>query len=146
MKRYLLMLTLLFACASIQLSAADESREDRKAAVTWVKTSLSCKKKLAASAKKVKNEKSAEKFAKDVDKMYEALAVDGKDTAMGKSEGASAPEGESLSEEMEKKAAAMKKLDDALDKEIERIESLEIESENLGSALKKVQKIRDLLG
>ncbi len=144
--KYLLTLTLLAALFGGQLSLADDSREDRKVAVAWVKTSLAAKKKLAASAKKVKNEKTAEKFAKEVDKMYEDLAIEGKDTAMGKSEGASAPTGDSVSAEAEKKAAAMQKLDDALDKEIERIESLEIESENLDEALKKVKKIRDLLG
>lgn len=142
------LLITLIACTFMgaTLSYAADDRAARKDATTWVKTSMTQKKKLLAAAKKVKNVKTAEKFAKDVDKIYEELKVDGTQTAMGSSAPAEAPTGDAVDAEMEKKAKALEKLDEALDKELNRIEEAEIDSSELNEALKKVKKINDLLG
>lgn len=144
--KYILTPLFLLAFLGLQVNAADDSRQEKKEAVAWVKTSADSKKKLITAAKKVKNEKSAEKFAKDVAKIYDALSVEGKETGMGKTVAATAPSSDSMSAELEKKSDSMKKLDDALDKELERIEGLNIESSSLDKALEQISKIRDLLG
>lgn len=142
----LLMMMLAGTLMGASLSIAADDRAERKDAVAWVKTSMTQKKKLLTAAKKVKNVKTAEKFAKEVAKIYADLNVGGKETAMGQSGPAEAPTGDAIDAEFEKKAKALEKLNEALDKEIERIEAAEIESSDLDEALKQVKKINDLLG
>ncbi len=144
--KYLLLTLLFCSYMGAPIQAADESKEERKEAVAWVKNSMVSKKKMITAAKKVKNEKSADKFAKEIAKIYADLKVDGESTAMGDSAPAKTPSGEIYTAEAAKKEAAMKKLDEELDKEQERIEELNLESSSLKKALEQMKKIRDLLG
>lgn len=114
-------------------------RYARKEAAQWVKTDLSNKKKALALFKKVKDEKSASKAAAAVLKLY-SLENEGKVTALGEVGPASDPTGPAFEEAKKKAEKQREKLLEALEKENERISSLNIESDDLARAMEAALK------
>lgn len=109
------------------------TREDRKAAAAWYKEDLANKKKALALFKKIKDEKSAEKSAKAVLKLY-GLDRAGEQTAMGEVGERSVPTGPAMEAEARKVDKARAKLIGLLQSEQERVAGLELNTDEVSRA------------
>ncbi len=122
----------LFALTStLPAPAADPA--SRREAVAWIKTSMNNRKKAIGLLKKVKDEKSAKRIGKTLQKLFETNA--GTQTAMGEVAPPSAPEGEAMDQEMEKKGKQIEKLDEAIAAERDRIDGLNLSVPELTEGL-----------
>lgn len=131
-----LVLSPLAACAAEddgEAPSAAVTREDKKAAVAWYKEDIANKKKALSLFKKVKDEKSAEKAATAVLKLY-GIENEGEKTAMGVAGARVTPEGPAMEAEAKKNDKVLARLIAQLQKEQERISALNIESERLSRA------------
>lgn len=113
--------------------AKRQAKEEAKEAKVWIKKQMALKKKTLSALKRVKDEKSAKKAAKTIQKLYGT--DEGEETAMGTVGPEKAPSGEVMDKLMEKEGPKLEKLDEAIDAEVERISGLEIESPELDKAL-----------
>lgn len=106
------------------------TRDDKKAAAAWYKEDLANKKKALALFKKIKDEKSAEKSAKAVLKLY-GLSHEGMQTAMGEVGERRVPTGPAMEAEAKKVEKVRRKLQEQILKEQERVEGMEFEDSSL---------------
>lgn len=107
-----------------------ESRADKKAALEWFKNAMKNKQSALKILKKVKDQKSADKAGKDLQKLF---GVKGKATAMGETGPAQKPSGAADLEE--KSAAKLQKLQELIDAQVERINGLDIQSSELDKGI-----------
>lgn len=128
---------LVFAADDEPKSAAD-TRAEKKEATNWYKQKLARQKKALGALKKVKNDKTAKKAAASIMKHYEHL-VGGKETAMGRSEAAEVPTGDAMDEAAEKMQKQLERMDTQIEKEIERINELELDCPELDKAIDAIQ-------
>ncbi len=132
MKTRILLLFLALCIAAPLPSVAADPASRREAAV-WVKEAMNKRKKAIGLLKKVKDEKTAKRIGKALQKEFATNA--GEQTAMGEVAPPQAPEGEAMDAEMEKKSEQMGKLDEAIAKQRERIEALGIDSTDLKAGM-----------
>ena len=116
-----------------------ELRVEKKEAAAWYKKKLARQKKAIAALKKVKDEKSAKKAASSIMKQYGHL-VGGEQTAMGTTGPAEVPSGEAADEVAAKYEKQLDKLQEQLNKELERIGELELSVPELDEAIDAVNK------
>ncbi len=135
-------IAMLLACVTLATVAplpasAAADRAARKEAAEWVKTGLKNRKTALAALRQVKDEKSADKVGKKLQKDFATKA--GKQTAMGEVAPAQKPTGEEMEEAESKREKQYEKLDTAILAERERIEALNLSS----SELKKGMELMD---
>lgn len=143
MKKIMIYFTLgCLAFAPLMAKDADEggdseavavTRDDKKAAAAWYKEDMANKKKALALFKKIKDEKSAEKSAKAVLKMY-GLDREGEQTAMGEVGERTTPTGPAMEAEAKKVDKARAKLINLLQNEQERVAGLQLDTEEVSRA------------
>ncbi len=147
MKHLVILLTIgLFVAAPVTMADSDDApkssaelRVEKKEAAAWYKKKLARQKKAIAALKKVKDEKSAKKAASSIMKLYGRL-VGGEQTAMGTSGPAEVPSGEAADEVAAKYEKQLDKLQEQLNKELERIGELELSVPELDEAIDAVNK------
>ncbi|MBE6416947.1 MAG: hypothetical protein E7033_00610 [Akkermansiaceae bacterium] len=147
MKHLVILLTIgLFVAAPVTMAESDDApkssaelRVEKKEAAAWYKKKLARQKKAIAALKKVKDEKSAKKAASSIMKLYGHL-VGGEQTAMGTTGAAEVPSGEAADEVAAKYEKQLDKLQEQLNKELERIGELELSVPELDEAIDAVNK------
>lgn len=140
MKKYLaIFLSLLVVGAPLQAQddeparpSAAEARNDKKEAQNWYKNAIKNKQQALKILKKVKDKKTADKAGRDLQRLY---GVSGHATAMGESGPAQKPTGPAMDELEAKNGPKLEKLDEQINEQRERIESLNIDSEELQRGL-----------
>lgn len=121
-------------------------KESQKSAQQWVSFTIASKKKMLTAAKKVKAGKDVPDFRDCVNSIYKAFnAYDGV-LPMGRCEPPAAPSGPCYDEAFEKKGKQIDSLDEALEKELQRLKDLNIASDAMQEALFKAKLILGLMG
>ncbi len=132
---YCLPAVLLALSLATPLSAAPDRFEKQEAAV-WVKEESARLKKTLALLKRVKDEKSAEKAGKALLALYK---VDRKQTAMGEVAPPQKPTGEAMVTAEGRNAERFNKMQKAIQDQLLRIGTLELDSPSLDRALEAVE-------
>lgn len=124
MKTMMMILTAAMAVLSADVVSAASDRDAKKEATVWVKQDLKRLKAASKILKKVKDEKSAEAAAKQIETVY-GVGEDS-DTAMGEAAPAAQPQSEEMDALLIKNKRAYEKLQKAVEKEWDRIEEKEV--------------------
>lgn len=151
MKNLLLSLLLSLSLATTAAYAQDaeeptpsevraEQKNARREAADWVKKEMATRKKVISQLHKVKDDRSAGKAAKKLNKILNITS--GEKTAMGEAGEERRPTGDAMDEEDKKKEPLVSKQKQQLDEELERIKELELDNEDLNEVLKHVEKLR----
>lgn len=115
-----------------------ELAENRAEATAWVKDTQATGKKLISVMKRIRSERTAKKFASELESLVGASS--GR-SAMGEAAPAELPDEEALALAVQKQVARMKKLHSALAEEHERLSALDLDC--LIEALSRVQSLMD---
>ncbi len=144
--RFYAILIALFCGLFIGLLHAEEEEPQKKPeryevkdAQVWVKAQLNKAKKSTGILKKVKDEKSATKAVKALQKLLNIK--EGQKTALGTVGAAKAPEGVAIDQVREKFAKQIEKASKDLATQIERIEALELDHAQLSELLAKLKEL-----
>lgn len=111
-----------------ELSPSEKRQEQklaRQAAETWVKDEMALRKKVIAQLRKIKDERSAEKAAKVINKLLDNSS--GQQTALGEVGEATRPTGEAIEAEDKKREAVVSKQKKQIAAELKRISALELD-------------------
>lgn len=135
MKTLMMILAAAMAVLSADVVSAASDRDAKKEATAWVKQDLKRLKASAKILKKVKDEKSAEAAAKQIETVYGV--GEESSTAMGEAAPAAQPTGEEMDALLIKNKRAYEKLQKAVEKEWDRIEEKEVPA----SALDKCRSL-----
>lgn len=134
------LMTVLVACVGFatlaEYAPAAVDRVALKEAKEWVKNDIKQLRSALTILKRVKDEKSAEKAAKALHKLYDKPA--GKSTAMGDEAPPERPSGEEMAQVMEKNKRSLEKLQAEIEEQIQRIEELHIDNASLGTGIDMV--------
>lgn len=133
MKKILsVVMVMLVAMASVngqeeKLSPAElrqEQKYAKKAAEAWVKDEIDLRKKVISQLRKIKDERSAEKASKVLNKLLASNA--GEQTAMGEVGEMTRPVGDAMDAEDKKREPLVSKQKKQIESELKRIEVLEL--------------------
>lgn len=127
----MMILTAAMAVLSADVVSAASDRDAKKEATAWVKQDLKRLKAAAKILKKVKDEKSAEAAAKQIETVYGV--GEESETAMGDAAPAAQPTGEEMDALLIKNKRTYEKLQKAVEKEWDRIEEKEVPASALDS-------------
>lgn len=134
------LMTVLVACVGFaplaEYAPAAVDRVALKEAKVWVKNDMKQLRSALSILKRVKDEKSAEKAGKALQKLYDKPA--GKSTAMGDEAPPERPSGEEMTQVMEKNKRSFEKLQAEIEEQIQRIEELHIDNASLGTGIDMV--------
>ena len=111
-----------------ELSPSERRQEQkmaRQAAEVWVKDEINLRKKVIAQLRKVKDERSAAKAAKVINKLLAKSS--GEMTALGEVGEMKRPTGEAIEAEDKKREAVVTKQKSQIENELERISALELD-------------------
>ena len=117
-----------FGAPSEEKVSPADAREEAKAAAAWLKEHMALRKKVLSALKKVKNEKSAAKAAKALNKLTGKDNV-GKKTALGEVGDSlfERPDTEAMDALLKKNIKRIDKSTKDIEEEVDRIESLDLE-------------------
>lgn len=111
-----------------ELSPSEKRQEQklaRQTAETWVKDEIALRKKVIAQLRKIKDERSAEKAAKVINKLLDTTT--GAQTALGEVGEATRPTGEAIEAEDKKREPLVSKQKKQIATELKRISDLELD-------------------
>ena len=124
------------------LSPSEKRQEQklaRQEAETWVKDEMALRKKVIAQLRKIKDERSAEKAAKVINKLLDNSS--GEQTALGEVGEATRPTGEAIEAEDKKREPVVSKQKKQIAAELKRISALELDVPEWASAQMLVESM-----
>lgn len=125
-----------------ELSPSERRQEQkmaRQTAEAWVKDEMALRKKVIAQLRKIKDERSAEKAAKVINKLLETSS--GEQTALGEVGEATRPTGAAIEAEDKKREPLVSKQKKQIAAELQRISDLELDVPEWASAQMLVESM-----